>query len=102
VHWGAKSRSTIFHVRGDRYGFNKNYTGTRYAELVFLHPLGSAVHVVRSGASEARNIEALFFMLGWVQYGFHKKRGQTCYVELVFLQPVGSAGHVVHFGGSRE
>jgi hypothetical protein len=38
-----------------------------------LHPVGSAGHVVHSGASMARNIEALFFMLGWDQYRFHKK-----------------------------
>jgi hypothetical protein len=71
-------------------------TGTRYAQLVFLHPVGSSGHVVYSGASGARNMIALFFILVWDGYGFNKMRVGRCYVELVFLHPVGSVGHVVH------
>jgi hypothetical protein len=77
----------------DRYGFDKKRTRIRYAELVFLHPVGSAGHFVQSVASAARNINALFFM-------FNKKHAGTRYAELVFLHPVGSAGHVVHSGAS--
>jgi hypothetical protein len=40
-------------LRRDRYEFDKKHVGTRYAKLVFLHPLGSAVHIVLSGASGA-------------------------------------------------
>jgi hypothetical protein len=34
-----------------RYGFDKKRTRTRYAELVFLHPVGPADRIVYSGAS---------------------------------------------------
>jgi hypothetical protein len=46
----------------DRYRFHKKYTRTRYAELVFLHPVGSAGHILHSGV---QNIDALFFVLDW-------------------------------------
>jgi hypothetical protein len=34
-------------------GFNKKCAGTRYAELVFLHLVGSTGHVLHSDASRA-------------------------------------------------
>jgi hypothetical protein len=37
----------------DSYGFDKRRTGTRYVELVFLHLVGYAGHVVHFGASGA-------------------------------------------------
>jgi hypothetical protein len=69
-------------------GFPKKRAGTCYVELVFLRLVGYAGHVVHSGASEARNIDSLFFMLRWDWYGYDKKPIRTCYTEIVFLHPV--------------
>jgi hypothetical protein len=49
-------------LRWDRYRFHKKYTGTCYDELVFLHPVGSAGHILHSSV---QNFDALFFVLDW-------------------------------------
>jgi hypothetical protein len=47
-----KYRRTIFHAQvGPGAVFIKNCDGSRYTELVFLHLVGYAGHVVDSGAS---------------------------------------------------
>jgi hypothetical protein len=61
---GAKRRCTIFVLGLDPYRFHKMSARRCYAELVFLHPVGSMAHLVHSGASRAQNIDALFLMLG--------------------------------------
>jgi hypothetical protein len=79
----------------------KSIPGHVIPNLCFLHPEGSAGHIVHSGASVTRVIDTPFFMLGWDQYEFYKKCIGTRYAERLFSHPVGSAGHVVHFGASE-
>jgi hypothetical protein len=51
---GARSVDALFFMlMWDRYRFHKKRVGTRYAELVFLHPVRSADHVVHFDASVA-------------------------------------------------
>jgi hypothetical protein len=38
-----------------------------------LHPIGYVGHVVHCGASGVRNVNTLFFLLGWRWYRFQKK-----------------------------
>jgi hypothetical protein len=74
---------------------------TRYTILVFLYPVRSTGHIVRSGSSGVQNIDALFFILGWAWFRSHKKPVETRYTKFVFFQPVESTCHLEHSAASR-
>jgi hypothetical protein len=99
LHLGCETTTHHFSLLGG-IGTDSRKGASRHVTLNFLHPVGSTGHVVRSGASEVRNLDTLFSMLGWVQCYFHKKRARTRHAKLVFLHPVGYAGHVVHSSAS--
>jgi hypothetical protein len=49
-----RNRNTTFFMLGwDHYGLDKKCTGTPYAELLFLHPIGFVGHIAHSGVSGA-------------------------------------------------
>jgi hypothetical protein len=54
----------FFLLEWDRDIFHKKRTGTHYAKIVFLHPVGFVGHVVDVGASGLRDINALFSCSG--------------------------------------
>jgi hypothetical protein len=61
---GVKHRRISFHPRVAHCCFHKMRTRTRYAEFVFLHPMGYVGHVVNSGASRVQNGDTIFSCSG--------------------------------------
>jgi hypothetical protein len=63
VRPGHEMSTHYFSRPGRTIWIQQKSTGATYVVLVFLHPVGSAGHIVNFGASEVRNIDTLFFML---------------------------------------
>jgi hypothetical protein len=85
----------------DQQGFNKKMRWDMLRQTYVFASGGTYGSLSAFGVSWGRNVEALYFMLGWTRCGFYKKRAGTHYAELAFLHPVGSTSHMVHFSASR-
>jgi hypothetical protein len=102
VHPGRKTLTHCLSYTGGPVAVSIKITpGTRYAELIFLHPVELRVTSCNLVHPEHETSTQLVFMRAWDWYGFGKKRAEIRHAELEFLHPVGSAGHTVHSGASR-
>jgi hypothetical protein len=84
----------------DCYGYEKKRTGTHYAELVFLHPVGSAIHMVHFVVFGARNVDPLFSHSGGPSAVSIKGGLGHIMPNLCFCIWWDIRGHVVHCGAS--
>jgi hypothetical protein len=72
--------------------FHNKQAGTRYTELVFLHPMRSVGLVVHFGAQGVQNVDTLLSFLGSALCDFQKKHTVTRYTELLFFASGGIYG----------
>jgi hypothetical protein len=78
--------------------FHKKYVGSHYTDLVFLHLMGYAGHIMHSGGSGCKT--SMHYFHAWVgQCGFPKKGTGTRYAKLVIFKNSGNCGsrHVFQY-----
>jgi hypothetical protein len=104
VHSGASEarnvETQIFMLGLHRYGFHKNCNGTRYVELLFLHPVGSARHVVHSVRLRHETSMHYFSCSGGTSTDLTKSASGHVGPNFCFLHPEGSVGNIVHSDAS--
>jgi hypothetical protein len=81
---GSKCRLTFSMLGWARCGFHKKHTRTRYVELMFLHPVGSAGHLVHFGACGPRKVDAIVFIVGWASIDSTRSAPQHLMRNLCF------------------
>jgi hypothetical protein len=72
VRRGLKTSTHYFSCTGRPSVVSIKSIGQQYAELVFLHLMAFAGHIVHSGVCGTQKVEALFFVLACNWYRFYK------------------------------
>jgi hypothetical protein len=68
----------------DQYGYDKKRAGTHYAEMVFLHLVGCASHIMHSGASGHEMSTHYFSCLGGTGTGMTNSSLENVTPKLCF------------------
>jgi hypothetical protein len=93
VHFDVSRERNVdalfFILRWDRYGFHKKLIATHYAELVFLHPVGSVGHVVHPVRPGRETSIYYFSYSDGTSTDSTKSTSGHIMSNLCFLHPVG-------------
>jgi hypothetical protein len=87
VHPGRETSLHYFHVLVGPCGSHRKRTGTHYVELMFLHPVRSVGHVMRSGASGCEMSMHYFSFSGGPSVGPTRSTSEHVIVNLYFCIP---------------